>query len=642
MSGRKKLLVFGNFSRLHSGFGGNKKRILRWFHKQPDWEVVEAAAGIPWDAPECSRMPWKCYGTAPTIEQQQQISQIQDEGQRNAAARNASYGNMRIDEIIKLERPDYAYFCEDSWAYDDVVGRKWNDVLPTLYHITLDSLPFIPSQVDMAAKCPLLFPWANFATEEYHKLGYNHVKTLAGTVDSEEFKPISEDHRNSLRKKFGLEDTFVFLKIARCQLRKLFPNLMDGFALFKKNNPQIKAKLLFHTHWGEGWNLQQLIKDKNLDPNDILTTYYCRECRQWEIRPFIGLDQDCPLCGSKKSYSTCSITQGVSENDICDIYGLSDLVLNLATSGGFELAVWQAKMCEKIVATTSYSCGLDACTEESGGWPIDWSAYMEPHSQFIKATSCPKSICATMERFVSLDLEERKQTEIRARKFAIEWCSTDKVCQQIKETFEKLPPANWENFSWEPQPKNPSHNPPQGLSPEEFILDIFKNILHEKVDKNTSHVKHWTEHLLKSKDFNGVLNHFRNLAAQHNAQLQNKPVDLADLLDKDDDGKRIALIIPESGGDIILINSLLNKFKGLYPEFNLYFFTKPEFFELVEHHPAVHKVLTYHPVVDNIFFMEGRWDHKGMFVAAFYPGSNTQKFLSYEHNQLEDRAEWLN
>lgn len=639
---KKKLLVFGNFCKLHSGFGGNKKRILRWFYKQPDWEVVEAAAGIPWDAPECSKMPWKCYGTAPTPEQQHQISQIQDEGQRNAATRNAAYGNMRIDEIIKIEQPSYAYFCEDSWAYDDVVGRKWNKVLPTLYHVTLDSLPLLSSQIDMAARCPLLFPWANFATEELHKLGHKHVKTLAGTVDLEEFRPISEERRNLLRKKLGLEDTFVFLKLGRSQLRKLYPNLMDGFVLFKQQNPNVKAKLLFHCSWQEGWNIPQLIKDKGIDPNDVLTTYYCKECRQWEVRPFFGHDQDCPLCGAKKSYSTCSIVHGVSEQDICDIYGLSDLVFNLCTSGGFEYAAWQAKMCEKIIATTSYSCGLDACTEESGGWPISWSSYMEPGSQFIKATSCPKSVCAAMEKFVSLSLEEKKEIETRARKFAIEWCSTDKVCERIKETFEALPPANWDNFSWEPEPKNPLHFPPQGLSPEDFMLDVFSNIMGESFDKNNTHVKFWTDHLVKSKDFNGVLKHFQNLAAQHNAQQQNKPVELADLLDKDDEGKRAAIVMPESGGDIILINSLLKKFKGLYPEYNLYFFTKPEFFELIEHREEVHKVLAYSPQIDDMFALTGRWKHKGSFELAFFPAIQTQKVFGYQNNNHDARAEWLN
>lgn len=639
---KKKLLVFSNFSRLHTGFGGHKKRVLRWFFNQPDWEVVEAAAGIPWDAPETKRMPWKCYGTYPTQEQQQKIASIQDPSARNAAERNASYGNYRIDEILKIEKPNFCYFFEDSWAFDDVVGRKWNDIVPTLYHYTADSLPLLPSQIDMAAKCKHLAVWATFAQKEYEKLGYNHVQTIAGTVDPNEFHPISEERRNSLRKKFGLEDSFVFFKLGRSQLRKSFPNMMDGFKLFKEKNPNIKAKLLFHTFYGgEGWDLPKLVHDKGLDPNDVLTTYYCRNCKQWEIKPFYGLDQDCPHCGAQKTYSTCSITHGVHEEDLCDIYGLSDLVMNLASSGGFEYAVWQGKMCEKIVATTEYSCGIDGCYENSGGWPVKWNSYMEPGSLFQKASSCPDSICELMEKFIALSTEERQTLEKRAREFAIEWSSTDKVCRRIADYFESLEPANWEGFSFEPNPKNPSHVPPNGLSPEGFAIDLLTNMMGEKVDKNTSHVKNWAAHLKKSNDYQGVYKHFVNLAHQFNAGLNNKPVDLAELLDKDDEGKRAAIVIPESAGDIVIINSLLGQFKALYPEYNLYFFTKPEFFELVESNPAVHKVLAWTPVFENIFFMIGNSDHKGYFQIVKYPHAQTQRFLAYQ--SLEPyKTEWLN
>lgn len=637
---KKKLLVFSNFSRLLTGFGGHKKRLLRWFFNQPDWEVVEAAAGIPWDAPEAKRMPWKCYGTHPTPEQQQQIASIQDPNARNAAERNASYGNYRIDEILKIEKPNFCYFCEDSWAFDDVVGRKWNDIVPTLYHYTADSLPLLPSQIDMAAKCKHLAVWATFAQKEYEKLGYNHVQTIAGTVDPNEFHPISEDRRNSLRKKFGLEDTFVFFKLGRSQLRKSFPNMMDGFKLFKEKNPTVKAKLLFHTFYGgEGWDLPKLVHDKGLDSNDVLTTYYCRNCKQWEIKPFSGLDQDCPHCKAQKTYSTCSITHGVHEEDLCDIYGLSDLVMNLASSGGFEYAVWQGKMCEKIVAATEYSCHLDGCYENSGGWPVKWASYMEPGSCFLKASSLPESVCELMEKFVNLSADERGKLEKRAREFTIEWASTDNVCRRIADYFESLEPANWEGFSFEPVPKNPAHVPPNNLSPEEFSINLLTEMMHERVDKNTSHVKNWAAHLRKSNDYQGVYKHFVNLALQFNANLNNKPVDLAELLDKND--KKIAVVLAESAGDIVIVNSLLGQFKALYPEYNIYFFTKPEFFELVEGNPAVHKVLAWFPAAENIFFMEGNGSHSGYFEAVFYPASQTQRHISYNHNRVKYRAEWL-
>ena len=79
----------------------------------------------------------------------------------------------------------------------------------------------------------------------------------------------------------------------------------------------------------------------------------------------------------------------------------------------------------------------------------------------------------------------------------------------------------------------------------------------------------------------------------------------------------------------------------MYPEYNLYFFTRPEFFDLLAGHPAIHKLIPYFPAVDNIFMMEGHGEHKGLFEAAFYPAATTQKFCAMQHNRLKHRAEWL-
>jgi len=637
---KKKLLVWGNFSKLNSGFGGHKKRVLRWFHQQPDWEVVEAAAGLAWDAPECQKMPWKCYGLAPDSNQQAQINAIQDENKRIAAQKDANYGALKIDEVIKLEKPDYFYTIEDSWCYDSVVNKEWNDVLPTFYHITFDSLPFLPQQIDMAGKCKYLYSWASFAEDEYKRLGYDHVKTIGGSVDDSLFRPISKERRSSLRKKFGLEDAFVFLKLGRSQLRKHYPNLLDGFKIFKSRNPSVKAKLLFHTHWGEGWNLPQLIKDKGIDPNDVLTTYYCRACREWEIRPFFGLNQDCPHCHSKNTYSTCDIINGVTDEDVADIYGISDMVFNLISSGGYELAVWQAKLCEKIVATPDYSCGKDAVGSGTGGWKVDWATYMEPGSQFVKSTSLPESVCENMERFVNLSKEERVALEKEARNFALGWSSTESVCQKLKAEFKKVEPTNWENFDWTPKKKNPLYQPPPNLSPEQFVLCLFRNVLNEKVDKNNSQVKFWTEHLEKTKDYQGTYNHFVNQAAQFNAQLDQKEINFGDLLNKSDK-KRLLICMPESAGDVLMVNSLVPKVQKQYPEFAIYFATKPQFKEFVEHLEGV-TWLPYNQGMEDVFWLTGKGSHEGFFDIAFLCQGQTQRFMNYQWRREDLRPEWIN
>jgi glycosyltransferase involved in cell wall biosynthesis len=105
-----------------------------------------------------------------------------------------------------------------------------------------------------------------------------------------------------------------------------------------------------------------------------------------------------------------------------------------------------------------------------------------------------------------------------------------------------------------------------------------------------------------------------------------------DLLDKDDSEKRIAVVIPQSENDVYLVNGLLENIKKTYPQDNIYFITKPEYFDLVEDNPYIHKLIPYQDGVDNSFLLEGRSNHKGYFKIAFLPHSTTQKFLSYLHN----------
>lgn len=95
---------------------------------------------------------------------------------------------------------------------------------------------------------------------------------------------------------------------------------------------------------------------------------------------------------------------------------------------------------------------------------------------------------------------------------------------------------------------------------------------------------------------------------------------------------RIAVVLPESAGDILILNSLMENLKELYPEKNIYVFTKPEFYQMIEDNPSVHKVLAYQDNLQNILMLEGKGSHKGYFDIAFLPNVGTQKFLNYLHN----------
>jgi hypothetical protein len=94
------------------------------------------------------------------------------------------------------------------------------------------------------------------------------------------------------------------------------------------------------------------------------------------------------------------------------------------------------------------------------------------------------------------------------------------------------------------------------------------------------------------------------------------------------------VVIPQSEVDILLVNSLMKKFKSLYKGYNIYVFTKPEYFELIEDNKYVHKLMKYTPEIENCLALEGVGKSDGLFNAAFYPHATTQKSVCYSHNGI--------
>lgn len=180
-------------------------------------------------------------------------------------------------------------------------------------------------------------------------------------------------------------------------------------------------------------------------------------------------------------------------------------------------------------------------------------------------------------------------------------------------------------------PFDPSYNPNDSYSDhEEFVIDIYKNILQDKVDRNSSGVKQWVKNLNNGVSPQEVVNHFKNIAQQ---QLnKNNTLDLGELLGEEDKGSRIAVVIPESGVDVLMINALLSNLKKQYKKYNIYIFTKPEFFQFIDDNPNVYKLMHYNPAIENSLFMEGIGEHEGLFNMVFYPHVTTQKNTSYIHN----------
>jgi glycosyltransferase involved in cell wall biosynthesis len=622
---KKKILFHSNFSRAFTGFGKNAKNILRYLFSTGKYEIIEAANGMVFDSPECKRQPWKSYGTYPPPQKAEQLK-AQNPGIENSLG----YGAGMIDEIIQLEKPDIYLGVEDVWGFLGYWDRPWWNTVNSIIWTTLDSLPILPDAINAAPKIQNYYVWASFAEKAMKELGYDHVKTLRGSLDVSKFFKLSQDRKNELRKSFNLTDEFIVGFVFRNQLRKSVPNILDGFKSFKSVNPRSNAKLLLHTHWSEGWDIPRLLREKNIDTKDILTTHFCSACSEYEIKPFKTQGTACRFCGTQNSVNTTNVGCGVSDSQLNEIYNLMDVYCHPFTSGGQEIPIQEAKLVELITLVTNYSCGEDSCTIESGGLPLEWSEYREPGTQFIKASTSADSICDKLTEVYLLHPDKRNKIGAKARQWVIDNFSVEVIGRKLEEIFDSMPNICYPEKFEEKEP-NITYEFPQHITDnDEFVIDLYINILKEKIDKNSTTFIQWKDHLNNGLPKQNLYNHLIDQAKQK----LNKPkqIDFQDLLDKDDEDKRMAVVIPQSGGDVLMVNSLLQNLKETYKEYNLYIFTDPKFFDLIRDNPAVHKVLPYSPLCDNLLFLEGQGAHKGFFEVAFLPYITTQKMYGYHHN----------
>jgi len=627
VSRKKKIVYQSDFSLAKTGFGRATKALLKYLYNTGKYEVVNYACGLQYSNPELKKTPWKSVGALP--DNPQEIEQLNRDPN---VARLASYGAHYLDRVIQEEKPDVYIAVQDIWGIDFAIEKKWFDKINSVLWTTLDSLPILPTAVEKAPKIKNYWIWSNFATKALHELGHNHVETMHGPIETESFFRLEDIKRKELRAKYNIPlDAFIVGFVFRNQLRKSVPNLLEGYALWKRSNPQIKNTfLLLHTHWSEGWNIHKLAKEYNIDFREILTTYICKNCGNYEIKPFHGQDVNCRFCGSEKSQTTTNVGIGVTESQLNEVYNLMDVYCHPFTSGGQEIPIQEAKLTELITLVTNYSCGEEMCEDEAGSLDLEWTEYREHGTEFIKASTKPNSIAKQINKVYNMSPTKRREIGQKAREWTIQNYSVETIGKKIEAFIDSSPEVNYD-FSLKEEEKDQYAQIPNIENNSEWLTYLYHNILKMKhVDQNDDGHKYWMQEFSKGGKRQDIENYFRNVAAQENQK--NKKIEFEDLLDKDDKGKRILYVMPESIGDIYMSTALFENIKKQYPEHNLYVSVKPEYFEILQGNPYIHKLLQYTPQMDQLLWLEGAGDHNGYFEIAFLPYGGTQRFLDYVHN----------
>ena len=634
---KKKILYQSDFSLAKTGFGRAAKALLKYLYKLDKYEIVHYCCGLQYSNPELRRTPWKSIGSLP--DSKEELEMLNKDPNN---ARLASYGAFALDRVIKEEKPDIYLAVQDIWGVDFAIDKPWFNKINSVIWTTLDSLPILPSAVEKAPKIKNYWIWSDFATKALNDLGHSHVRTIHGPIEHENFYKLSDEQKKQLRIKNNIPiDAFIIGFVFRNQLRKSVPNLLEGYSLWKRSNPQIKNTfLLLHTHWGEGWNIYKLAQEYHVDPREILTSYVCKNCGNYEVKNFQGQDLDCRFCHNQKTQITTNVGLGVSEEQLNEVYNLMDVYCHPFTSGGQEIPIQEAKFCELITLVTNYSCGEFCCKDEAYSLPLEWSEYREHGTEFIKASTKPNSIAKQLNKVYNMSSQKRKEWGEKARDWAIENFSVERIGKSIDEFMDSCNLVDY-NFSFEEEEKDPYYQIPNIEDNKDWLICMYHNILKmHHVDENDDGHKYWMQELARGAKRSDIENYFRQVAAKEN--IKNKKINFEDLLSPDDKGKRIIFVLPEDENQIFLSTSIIKSIKDTYKNYNIYYATKPEYFSILDANPYIFKTIPYIPQMDSSEWLEGNSSgHNGFFEIAFLPHISLNKLKNFIHND-KDKINLIN
>tara|TARA_R110000824_G_scaffold3379_1_gene15971 strand:- start:1781 stop:3688 length:1908 start_codon:yes stop_codon:yes gene_type:complete len=626
---KKKILFISNHSRRFTGFGKNLKNILTHLYKTGKYELVEAANGVVnGDEKNEGISPWKTIGTLPN--NPKRLSQL---NQDPTLAQKASYGHETIDQIIEEEKPDIFVGIEDYWAFGGFTKKPWWNKINCMIWTTLDSIPIFNEAVTDAKDVKYFYSWASFGAKEMQRMGNPHVKHLRGSISDKEFYKLDEEKIETIKSKFKINDSFIVGFVFRNQLRKTVPALLDSLQILNSQTTSKPIKVLLHTNWKEGWDIRALMAERKIPDQQVLTTYLCAKCKDYSINPFVGHDVNCPSCGTEKSVNTVSIGEGVFDYQLNEIYNVMDMYVHPFTSGGQEIPIQEAMLTETPAACTNYSCGVDFCNEESGGLPLSWHEFVEFPTRFKKASTDPKSIAEAITTVLNLSPEDYAKTGTKSRHYILNNYSTEVVGKKLEEIFDSMPSHEYD-FSFNKFKLNPLYTPPPDVDDSTFVKLLYTNMLKTEISDSDEGYLHWMHRLQSDLKRPDVFSYFKNVATTHNNEIDQKNFDFESVLDKDDEGRRIAIVLKNDPSSCLAATYFFEDIANNYPGHHLYIFTESPPY-LFMGNKFIHKVLPLYPCIDDITFLEGGPNNKRFFEVAYMPHLEVTMLKDYAHNDSD-------
>jgi len=519
MSNKKRILFIGEASNLSTGFSTYYRELIPRLVATGKYEIAELGSYVRQDDPKVQEFiqgRWKFYGVMPTTQEEAQAFNAPNPHPRTRGQNTNQFGEYKFNHVCADFKPDIVIDIRDWWMLEfqeRSVFRSWFKwvVMPTV-----DAEPQAEEWMKTYENAEMVLAYSDYGVHTLRRQsqllpnGKKSVsifpKAMRPGVDLETFLPMDT---KETREHWNLNsDNPVIGTVMRNQSRKLYPDLIDGFAAMKEKykgeDAVDKAVLLIHSSWPDNAHSYDY-------PRHImrLESYDWMPYASKGIRGSILQSMYCHAA------SPPNTAGGFTREDLAKLYNLMDLYVQCSICEGDGMPIQEAKACGVPTLVTDYTAMREkgrfpdynhfedlkitednyTCTK--GGDVIDVGRYYhEPETGCIRAHPDVDDLADKMRNMIT-DPVKLKALGIEARECTEENYDWNKLWKQWEYVLDNIKPLD-RSQTWDsPIIEHDSIQAvpvPDGLSDEQYVEWLYINVLkYPAVDPEGA--KTWIQHL---------------------------------------------------------------------------------------------------------------------------------------------------
>ena len=537
---KKRILFVGEASFLNTGFSNIYRELLPRLMETGKYEIAEFGSYAADNDPRVQSFingRWKFYGNNPMTPEEEQIFNQPDPAQ--PGQNTNQFGRWKFETVLSDFRPDIVIDIRDWWMVAFQERSPFRKYFSWLLMPTVDSIPQKEEWIATYNSATYVMAYSDFGIDSLRKSspklelrsnppnkpgfigidkmpGKLHPVPLRPGVDLKTFHPRTNEERGQLRQKWGIKpDVPIILLVQRNQARKRISEVIRSFALMKKmfpdSEPVQKSILLMHTAWPDnsmsidfpravariqtGYHGVPVMRKGII--REVNSTFMCHNqaCGDVFIAPSIALRQHpvimCPKCGNQ-SARTPTTGFGITREQLSEVYGMADIMVQMSIAEGCGMPVQEAKACGVPVLVTDYAAISEkgkvpeydhidkkTYTVHKGGevMKVDY-LYEEPETTCWRAMTSMEDCARKMGEMLT-DRERLERMGKEARECAEENYDWDKTWKHWEFILDHITPLDRDK-TWDKDVsliKIDTTEPPADMSNEDFVVWCYTNLL---------------------------------------------------------------------------------------------------------------------------------------------------------------------